>query len=288
MENLRGSILMVAAMAGFAVEDMFLKSVSRGLPVGLILMIFGTGGMLAFAALVKRRGERLFHPAILSRPILAKAVCEVAGRLFYTLALAFTPLSSASAILQATPLVVVAGAALIFGEKVGWRRWSAIAVGFAGVMIILRPGLEGFEAASLLAVAGMLGFAGRDLATRAAPPVLSNVQLGVYGFFMLIPTGAVLLAFTGGAQMPDAVQAGQLAAATVFGVAAYYALTAAMRIGEVSVVTPFRYTRLVFALILGVLVFAERPDAMTLLGSAVIVGSGIYTLLRSRRVARLI
>lgn len=274
---------MVAAMAGFAVEDMFLKSAAKTLPVGLILMIFGAGGMLAFAVLALRRGERVLHPAILTRPILIRAVFEVAGRLFYTLAIAFTALSSASAILQATPLVVVAGAALFFEEKVGWRRWSAIAVGFVGVLIILRPGLEGFTPLSLLAVLGTLGFAGRDLATRAAPPVLSNLQLGVYGFAMMVPTGAVLLAFSGGAVLPGALTAGQLLAATLVGVAAYYALTAAMRMGEVSVITPFRYTRLVFALILGTAVFGERPDALTLLGSAVIVGSGIYTLMRSRR-----
>jgi len=284
MDNLRGSLWMVAAMAGFAVEDMFLKSAAASLPVGQILMIFGAGGMLGFALLAARRGERILHPAILSPAILIRCVFEVAGRLFYTLAIALTPLSSASAILQATPLVVVMGAALIFGERVGWRRWTAIAVGFAGVLIILRPGLDGFTPLSLLAVLGMLGFAGRDLATRAAPPVLSNLQLGVYGFAMMVPTGAALLAFSGGAALPSALTAGQLAAATVIGVLAYYALTTAMRTGEVSVVTPFRYTRLVFALILGATVFGEQPDAATLLGSAVIVTSGIYTLLRSRRV----
>ena len=286
-DNLRGSLWMVAAMAGFSVEDMFLKSAAASLPVGQILMIFGAGGMIGFALLAARRGERLLHPAILSPAILIRCVFEVAGRLFYTLAIALTPLSSASAILQATPLVVVMGAALIFGERVGWRRWTAIAVGFAGVLIILRPGLDGFTPLSLLAVLGMLGFAGRDLATRAAPPVLSNLQLGVYGFAMMVPTGAVLLAVSGGAALPSALAAGQLAAATIIGVLAYYALTSAMRMGEVSVVTPFRYTRLVFALILGAAVFGERPDAATLLGSAVIVASGVYTLLRSRRVQAL-
>ena len=286
-DNLRGSLWMVAAMAGFSVEDMFLKSAAASLPVGQILMIFGAGGMIGFAVLVARRGERILHPAILTPAILIRCVFEVAGRLFYTLAIALTPLSSASAILQATPLVVVMGAALIFGERVGWRRWTAIAVGFAGVLIILRPGLDGFTPLSLLAVLGMLGFAGRDLATRAAPPVLSNLQLGVYGFAMMVPTGAILLAISGGAAVPSALAAGQVAAATVIGVMAYYALTSAMRRGEVSVITPFRYTRLVFALILGASVFGERPDAATLLGSAVIVGSGIYTLLRSRRVQAL-
>lgn len=273
---------MVAAMAGFALEDMFLKSAAHLLPVGQMLMLFGTGGTLVFGVLCVRRRQRLLHPAILTGPILLRAGFEVMGRLFYTLAIALTPLSSASAILQATPLVVVAGAALFLGERVGWRRWSAIALGFAGVLIILRPGLDGFTALSLLAVLGTLGFAGRDLATRAAPPILSNLQLGVYGFAMMVPTGAGLLAASGGAVWPDGPTTVQMLAATGFGVAAYYALTAAMRMGEVAVITPFRYTRLVFALILGAAVFAERPDALTLIGSAVIVVSGIYTLLRSR------
>jgi drug/metabolite transporter (DMT)-like permease len=284
--NALGSLWMVAAMAGFAVEDMFLKSAARELPVGQILMLFGGGGMIGFAILAARRGEAVLHPAILTPVLLIRCVFEVTGRLFYTLAIAFTPLSSASAILQATPLVVVMGAALIFGEKVGWRRWTAIVVGFVGVLVILRPGVEGFTALSLLAVLGTLGFAGRDLATRAAPAILSNLQLGIYGFAMMVPTGAVLLAFSGGAAVPSATAALQLAAATGVGVAAYYSLTVAMRTGEVSVVTPFRYTRLVFALVLGVLAFGERPDALTLLGSMIIVASGLYTLLRTRRVNR--
>ncbi|NUB46020.1 DMT family transporter [Fertoebacter nigrum] len=288
MDNLRGSLFMVAAMLGFAIEDMLLKRVAgSGMPVGQILIIFGAGGMLLFMALTRAQGQRIWHPAVVQPRMLLKAAFEVMGRLFYTLALAFTALSSASAILQATPLVVVAGAALIFGEKVGWRRWSAILIGLLGVLVILRPGLEGFTMASLLAVAGLIGFAGRDLATRAAPKVLSNFQLGIYGFAAMVPTGAGLLLWQGGAVAVDMARGGQLAAATVIGVAAYWALTVAMRTGEVSVVTPFRYTRLVFALILGAVVFAERPDAMTLLGSAIVVAAGIYTLLRSRRAARL-
>lgn len=285
-DNLRGSLFMIAAMAGFAVEDLLLKLVARQMPVGMILMIFGLGGMLAFAAMVRARGGRIWHPAILTRPLLLRATCEMAGRLFYTLAIALTPLASASAILQATPLVVVAGAALIFGERVGWRRWSAIGAGFAGVLVILRPGVEGFSALSLLAVAGMLGFAGRDLATRAAPPVLTNLHLGVYGFAAMIPAGAGLLFWTRGAAWPDAAGAGLLGAAIAVGVAAYFALTVAMRVGEVSAVTPFRYTRLVFALVLAVLLLDEQPDGLTLIGAALVMGSGIYTLLRGGRANR--
>lgn len=286
-DNLRGSLFMVLAMLGFAIEDMALKRVAgAGMPVGEILMFFGGGGCLLFGALTLMQGQRLWHPAVVMPRMLGKAGFEVTGRLFYTLAIAFTALSSASAILQATPLVVVAGAALIFGEPVGWRRWSAILIGLVGVLVILRPGLEGFSLASLLAVLGLLGFAGRDLATRAAPKVLSNFQLGIYGFLAMVPTGAGLLLWQGGAVAPDAAQAAFLAAAVGVGVAAYWALTVAMRTGEVSVVTPFRYTRLVFALILGVLVFDERPDVATLAGSAIVVAAGLYTLIRARRLAR--
>jgi len=283
LENTRGSLLMVASMAAFALEDMFIKAAASTLPVGQVLILFGVGGTLIFMGLTHRRNERILHPAIISRQIIIRAVCEVIGRLCFTLAIVLTPLSSASAILQATPLVVAMGAVVFFGEKVGWRRWLAIALGFIGVLFIIRPGLEGFEQASLFAVIGTLGFAGRDLATRAAPPILSNVQLGVYGFFMLIPTGLTMLIYTGGLEWPTLLGWGQLGGAVLIGVLAYYSLTAAMRTGEISVVTPFRYTRLVFALILGVIVFSERPDAMTLLGAAIIVLSGLYTVFRSRK-----
>lgn len=282
-DNLRGSLWMVAAMAGFAVEDMFLKAATAHIPVGQALLIFGLTGVAFFAILTRRAGETLLHPALLSRPLLIRSSFEVAGRLFYSLAIALTPLSTASAILQATPLVVVAGAALLFGEKVGWRRWTAITVGFLGVLLILRPGVEGFTLLSLVTVAGMAGFAGRDLATRAAPPALSNRQLGMIGMAMLALAGVVILAVTGGAKIPDPTALALTAAMTACGIFAYNALTIAMRSGEVSVVTPFRYTRLVFAMILGILVFHERPDALTLAGSALIVASGLYTLTRARR-----
>jgi drug/metabolite transporter (DMT)-like permease len=282
-DNQRGSLYMIAAMAGFAVEDMFLKSAARLMPVGEVITLFGLGGMVIFACLALQRGEAVFPPALLSRPMLLRSGFEVTGRLFYALAITLTPLSVASAILQATPLVVVAGAAVIFGEVVGWRRWMAIVVGFAGVLLIIRPGLEGFDALSILTVIGLIGFAGRDLATRAAPPALSNMQLGVAGFAMLSLAGVVILLVNGDFRLPDGAGLIRVAAATVVGVGAYTALTAAMRTGEVSAVTPFRYTRLLFALILGVVVFDETPDALTLTGSAIVVASGIYVLTQNRR-----
>lgn len=274
---------MVAAMAGFAVEDMFLKAAAGHMPAGQVILIVGLVGVAVFGAMARHHGEPLLPRAFLHPALIVRTGFEIAGRVFYSLALALTPLSTTSAILQATPLVVVAFAALFMGERVGWRRWSAIVVGFVGVLIILRPGLEGFSGLSLLAVAGMLGFAGRDLATRAAPRVLSNRQLGIAGFAVLAFAGMVLLTWSGGAVMPDARGAALVAGTALFAIMAYHALTGAMRTGEVSFVTPFRYTRLVFAMILAVAIFGERPDAATLAGSALIVAAGVYTLLRSRR-----
>lgn len=282
-ENIRGAGLMTLAMALFALEDMFVKQAARALPVGEVLMLFGLGGMICFAVLALASGQGLWHPAVASRLMGIKAGFEITGRLGYTLGIALTPLSNASAILQATPLVVVAGAALIFRERVGAARWVAVGVGFLGVLVILRPGLEGFVPAALWTVLGLLGFAGRDLATRAAPKVLTNFQLGLYGFAALIPAGAIILAVTGGAVLPTLADLLPVLGATLFGVTAYWALTKAMRLGEVAVVTPFRYTRLLFALALGLFVFGESLDAATLAGAALVVGSGVYTLLAGAR-----
>ncbi len=276
--DLRGSLFMTAAMAAFAVEDALLKTASASLPPGEVLMIFGSLGLVLFMALTVRAGEALLPPALWSRTMAFRSVAEVTGRLFFMLALALTPVSTTSAVLQAAPLIVIAGAALLFGERVGWRRWLAVAAGLVGVLMILRPGAEGFGPTALLAVIATLGFAGRDLATRAAPPALSWRQLGVAGFAMLIVAGLVALPFGAAPLLPAALPVGLIALAAVAGVAAYSALTLAMRSGQVAAVTPFRYTRLVFAMIAGVAVFGERPDGWTIAGSVVVVLAGIAAL----------
>jgi drug/metabolite transporter (DMT)-like permease len=281
--NLRGSLFMVASMAGFAAEDAFLKAAARHVPVGEAILLMGLIGIAVFSLIALRAGEPPLPRAILSRTMAIRSGFEISGRLFYALAIALTPISVASAILQASPLLVVLGAAVIFGERVGLRRWVLILGGFAGVLVILRPGLEGFDALSLLTVLAMIGFSGRDLATRAAPPALSNAQLGVTGFVMLALSGAIILAVGGGARVPDLHALALIGGASLFGISAYAALTQAMRTGEVSVVAPFRYTRLLFAMILGVAIFGERPDTMTLLGSAIIVTCGLAILTQKRR-----
>ncbi|MFD0978917.1 DMT family transporter [Tropicimonas aquimaris] len=285
-DNLRGALFMTAAMAAFALEDTFLKSATVTMAVGQALMLLGLFGTAGFVLLGLVRGEpvadrRMIHPRMWLR-----AAFEACGRIFYTLAIAMAPLSNATAILQATPIVVVAGAAMFMGEQVGWRRWLAILAGFAGVLMILRPGLSGFDSSALLAFLGMLGFAGRDLATRAAPKGLTNAQIGICGYSILVPTGALLLVVTGNPLTFVATGIGHAALASLCSVAAYTGLTAAMRMGEVSAVTPFRYTRLLFGVGLGMAVFSERPDAMTIAGSAVILAAGLYIMLRESGLRR--
>lgn len=286
MENLRGSALMVLAMAGFALEDMFIKRLADDLPVGQILMLLGAGGAVIFGLAALSRGDALLSRDLLTWPVMLRNLGELIGTIGFVTAIALTPLSSASAILQATPLAVTLGAALFLREQVGWRRWSAILVGFAGVLMVIRPGLSGFEPASLFAVQAVFGLAMRDLATRAVPHTVTSMQLSSYGFATIVPAGALLLWLSGGAVSPSAANWRDIAFALLLGVAAYYAIVAAMRVGEVSFVTPFRYTRLIFALVIAVLIFDEQPDALTLLGAAVIIASGLYTLLRERRLRR--
>ncbi|KAJ56608.1 membrane protein [Actibacterium mucosum KCTC 23349] len=283
MENLRGITMMVASMALFAVEDTFIKILTAQMPMGQVLVILGVGGAAVFAALTRLSGRRVFTRAMLHPALIARNLGEIFGTLCFVSAIALTPLSTAASILQAMPLVVTMGAAMFLGETVGWRRWTAIGTGFVGVLIILKPGLDGFDANALFAVGGVLGLAVRDLATRAAPPEVSAVQMSTFGFGLIVPPSAILMVATGQdyvAVTPDLALL--LSISVVVGVAGYYAIVAAMRQGDVAVVTPFRYSRLLFAMALGIIVFGERPDTATYLGAAVIIGSGLYTLARER------
>ena len=284
--NLVGSVWMIAAMAIFAIEDAFIKATSEVLPVSQVLVIFGLGGALVFACVALITKQPLYNPDVVSRPMLVRVVFEITGRLFYVLALSLIPLSAATVILQATPLVVVAGAALVFGEKVGWRRWTAIFVGLAGVVVIIQPGTESFSMLSFLAILGMIGFAGRDLASRAAPAVLSTTILGLYGFLSIVVAGGLYSAWQG---VPFVMPSGEISllvlGAILAGVAAYSCLMKAMRTGEVSAVTPFRYTRLLFGIVLGIVLFGERLNFAMMAGSGLIVISGLFILWRGRQVS---
>lgn len=286
MENIRGSALMVLAMAGFALEDTFIKFLSADLVVGQILFMMGIGGALVFGTFSLAKGDRLFSRDFFMTPVLLRNLGEMIAAFGYITALTLIPLSSVAAIIQATPLCVTLGAALFMGEQVGWRRWSAIVVGFIGVLLIIRPGLEGFQPASLFAVIGVAGLALRDLSTRGTPATVTSMQISCYAFAMVILIGAVLLFVDGGAVQPSTKNWIQLGFMLLFSVVGYYAIVAAMRIGDVSSIMPFRYSRLLFSLIIGISIFGERPDWLTYTGAALIIGSGLYSILRERRLMR--
>ncbi|MDA0962445.1 MAG: DMT family transporter [Proteobacteria bacterium] len=284
MENLRGAALMVLAMLGFAIEDMFIKLLAARLPTWQIIACLGIGAGGFFAVLLRARGEALFPRAAVSPLVLLRNLGELIGTLCFVTALALTPLAQASAILQALPLSVTLGAALFLGEAVGWRRWAAIAVGFVGVLLVIQPGLAGFDANALFAVAAVVGLTLRDLVTRRIPRTMSSFQLSFLAFLTLIPAVGLLALTTGGAGvMPLPRDWALLAGAVVMGILAYSCIVGAVRLGEVSFVTPFRYSRILFALVLGAVVFGERPDALMVTGAALIVGSGLFTLWRERK-----
>lgn len=282
MNNLNGALLMIVSMGLFAVEDMFIKLASAKVPVGQVLLILGLGGTACFATFAAIRRERLFPRELLAPTLLIRNIAELVGTCAFVLALALVPISTASAILQALPLAVTVLAALVLGETVRWRRWVAIGAGFLGVLMIVRPSLDGFEPAALLPVLAVLAFAMRDVATRMAPVSLSTLQISMWAYAMAIPAGVAVLLTSGGMEPIAIREAVYLFVAIAFGIVAYYVIIVSLRISELSAIAPFRYSRLVFAMVIGMAVFGERPDAFTLAGITLIIGSGLYTLARQR------
>ena len=268
---------MIASMAAFAIEDAFLKTVTKQLPVGQVLMMFGAGGLCVFALLARRAGASIFQAQVLTKNMLFRAVFEFFGRLFYVLAIALTPMSSATAILQSAPLFVVLGARIFLREKVDAKTWIAIFLGLFGVLIILRPSAADFSLLSLLALIGTLGFVGRDLFSRTAPSSLTKEVLGFYGFTTMMIAGTCYAVWDGKPFVSlQAQQFLMLAAALLAGVFAYTALMTAMRTGSIGAVTPYRYSRLLFGISIGVIVFVEQLDTPMLLGCAIVIGAGLF------------
>ena len=280
MDNLKGILFMILAMAGFACEDLFIKMLSENLPISEIIIILGFSGSIIFLIIGLLTKAPIFHQGLLTTPVIIRTLCELFGALFFVLAIALTPLSSASAIIQVMPLLVTIGAAIFFKEKVGWRRWTAVLVGFIGVLLILRPGFGSFLPASIFALLGATFLAGRDLATRAIEVKLPSVTISLYAFLAFGVSGIMLIPFSSEMLVPSSKDILFFAGASAFGVIAYYSIVIAARTGEMSVISPFRYSRLVFAMLLSIIVLSERPDILTLLGAAIIVASGVYTFIR--------
>ncbi len=281
--NAQAIALMVFSMALFALEDALIKIIATGLGAGQIIFLQAFVGFVIFGAISRWRGEAWRRDILLDKVVLLRNGAEIFMVLTFVSALTLMPLSNASAILQVQPLMVTLGAALFLGETVGWRRWTAVAIGFFGVLLIIRPGMEGFNAASLLALAGAIGLAARDLSTRALKQGIPTFLANAWASLFVCIGGAALQTFAGGWTMPNADEIRLLVYATGLGLVAYTAITIGLRIGETAAVAPFRYSRLVFAMIIGAILFGERPDALTYVGSALVIATGVYTLWRERR-----
>ena len=287
MSNVNGILLVIAAMAAFTLEDMFIKQLTASVPSGQILIVLGVLCASVFLCMAVLTRQRIFISEAWQPLPLIRAMTEAVSAVAFVTALSMVDLSVVAAVFQAMPLAVTMGAALFLGEQVGWRRWSAIGVGFIGVLMIIRPGFEEFRPESLFVVVAVIGVAARDLITRRLDPKVSSAVVSSQAYLALVVGGAVLMILGSDPVEPlQAMQIGPYVGAVFFGVLGYYGIVTAMRVGEASAVTPFRYTRLLFSILAGILVFGERPDLMTLAGASLIIGSGLYTFLRERRLAR--
>lgn len=279
---------MAVAMAGFCLNDTMMKLVFADLELFQAIFLRGLLLSLLLALLSLPRGELLHRPSRSDARVLGlRVVGEIGSAVCFLTALYHMPIANATAIIQAIPLAITLAAALFFGEQVGWRRYSAIAVGFAGVMIIVRPGFEGFDAYAFWAVAAVGFMVLRDLSTRRLSPGIPSLYVAFVTALMTAGF-AGLLSLTQDWQPLAPRNLGLLCASAGFLVFGYLFSIKAMRVGEIAFVSPFRYTILIWAIVLGILVFGDIPDGWTLLGAGIVVATGVYTFYRERKLRRAI
>ena len=269
-------------MAAFTVVDTITKAVSSEMNIGQVMLVRGLFAILLVAAFAYHQGAlRPLHTLMLG-PVALRVLGEIGGTISFMTALVHLPLANTSAILQALPLAITLGAAVIFREPVGWRRWSAIAAGFIGVLIIVRPGLAGFSQFSLLALVAVAFCALRDLATRRIPAKVPSLFITLLTAVTVTTAGGVILVPLGGWTPPSTGALGLMALAAVLLLIGYQCIIMALRTGDISAVAPFRYSALLWAMLLGYLVFGDVPDAMMVTGASIIVASGLYAFYRER------
>jgi drug/metabolite transporter (DMT)-like permease len=272
---------MCVAMAIFMVNDTCVKLAGRHLPVGQIVLLRGLIGSAVVLALFASQGalKELQH---LKRPMVAfRCLLEGLTAITFIGALALLPIATVIAVFLSSPLMITLAAALFLGENVRWRRWLAAGVGFIGVLAVLRPTQEGLNAGIALALVSTFLAVGRDLVTRTLPKDIPSRAVTVGTILTTAIVGGALLLFQKW-QPVSASTFGLLSLAAVTVSIGNYFIVVAFRSGEVSVVSPFRYTLIFWAVIAGWFVFGEWPDSMTWIGIGLIIASGIYTLYRER------
>jgi len=285
-DNMRGALYMTISMVAFTVNDVFMKIVLADLPLFQALFLRGLLTSAMLLALTIHMGALRLPPLARDRWLIAlRTLGEVAGALLFMTALQQMPFANLSAIMQVMPLVVTLASAVVFKEPLGWRRLTAIGIGFFGVMLIVRPGTEGFNIYSVYALASVAAVTVRDLASRRLSrdvPSLAVAWITATGVGVM---GLLGVPFTDWVAVEMRVL-GWLAGASVFVIAGYLCSVMAMRVGEIGFIAPFRYSSLIAALILGFLVFDEWPRIVTPVGAFIVVATGVFTLYREQRVLR--
>ena len=279
-DNLTGALLMMASMACFTINDTAMKAMAGDVPLFQLLLLRGVLTSALVAVIAWRMG--VLNARLTSRDtwiVLLRTVAEVGASYFFLTALFNMPIANVTAIIQALPLTITLAAALFLQEPVGWRRLAAILVGFCGVMLIVRPGAADFDTYSIYALGAVCCVTVRDLATRRLSPETPSMlvtlltSLSTMAIFGVLSFGVDWVPMNGR-------EAGLIGAASLFIIGGYLFSIMVMRVGEISFIAPFRYTGLLWAIALGWLVFDEWPDTLTLLGAAIVVSSGLFTLYR--------
>jgi len=256
---------MTVAMASFALEDLIIKILSKFMPVSQILIYVGIVSVCLLIIMGKIQKIPIIRSQDIKNPlILFRTISDMLGAIFIVYAISLISLSTVSSFLQAIPLLVTAGSAIFLKEKVGWRRWSAVVVGFCGVILILKPGMNGFQSSSIFAFIGIFFLGLRDLITRNIKDDIPSLTISIYAFLATTIGGVLLIPISNTFIVISTVQSYLILLSAVVASFSYFMLVLATRKGDVSVISPFRYTRLLFALILAVFILGERPDFYTL------------------------
>jgi len=281
-ENIKGAIFMSVNMLAFVVNDAFMKFLFIDISIYQAIFLRGVITIPMLALMAVYRNQITFSVNKSDwKYIWLRVMGEVGAAVFFLSALAQIPLANVTAILQAVPLTVTMAAALFLRETVGWRRWLAIIIGFLGVTIIVRPGVDSFSVYSLYAIAAVFCVTIRDIATRklskdvptSLVALITGVAITLYGAIMLPSVVWIPLTATHWFLLTLA------AIAIVFG---YVFSVLAMRTGETSFIAPFRYTAMIWAIGLGIILFNDWPDNLTLLGTIIVIATGIYSFHREK------
>ena len=285
-KNSKGILLMLISMAAFAVGDTFVKISGSFLSPSQIMFFLISGGLVIFTLISLSKGEKLRDRRAFSPILLIRYSAEMLGLVAMIMGLTKIPLSVVGTVTQASPILVAAGAVIFFKEVVSWRRWSSIIIGFFGVVLVIQPTGQSLDYAVIWPVAALVAFSVRDLVTRLTPSDIPSASIATFTMIAAFPFTVAWVFFSGQKFFPPGIEWAIVAGMIILGSIGYLLLITSLRIGDLSAIMPFRYSRIVFLLILGVLVFGERPTLSMLAGSALILISGLYIMWRERIVAQ--